>query len=93
MTTIVVTRADAVSGEMISLRDAKAKLSELADLAAKGVDVVIAKHGRPTARLTAARRKHKPVDLALLQNLTNAMPRQPEGAGKALRRLRDQARY
>ncbi|HJR13680.1 MAG TPA: type II toxin-antitoxin system prevent-host-death family antitoxin [Rhodanobacteraceae bacterium] len=82
-----------MSNEMISLRDAKAKLSELADLAAEGVDVVIAKHGRPTARLTAARRKHKPVDLALLQNLTNAMPRQPEGAGNALRRLRGQARY
>lgn len=82
-----------MSNEMISLRDAKAKLSELADLAAEGVDVVIAKHGRPTARLTAARRKRKPVDLALLQNLTNAMPRQPEGAAKALRRLRDQARY
>lgn len=82
-----------MSEEMISLRDAKAKLSELADRAADGVDVVIAKHGRPTARLTAARGKRKRLDLSVLQSLTNGMPRQPEGAGKALRRLRGEARY
>lgn len=78
---------------MISLRDAKAKLSELADRAAGGEDVVIAKHGRPTARLTAARGKRKRLDLALLQSLTNSLPRQSRSGGKALRQLRDQARY
>lgn len=82
-----------MSEGMVSLRDAKAKLSELADRAAGGEDVVIAKHGRPTARLTAARGKRKRLDLALLQSLTNSMPRQAQSAGKALRQLRDQARY
>lgn len=83
----------AVNEETISLRDAKARLSELAELAASGVDVVIAKHGRPTARLTAARGKRKRVDLARLQALVRAMPKQPEGAGETLRRLREAARY
>lgn len=79
--------------EVVSLRDAKARLSELAERAAGGVDVVIAKHGRPTARLTAARAERKRVDAALLCALTDAMPRQREGAGRALRRMRAAARY
>ena len=41
-----------MNDEIVSLREAKAQLSELAERAANGVDVVIAKHGRPTARLT-----------------------------------------
>lgn len=83
----------AVNEETISLRDAKARLSELAERAAAGVDVVIAKHGRPTARLTAARGKRKRVNLAHLQALVRTMPKQTEGAGEALRRLREAARY
>lgn len=79
--------------EIISLRDAKARLSELAERAARGVDVVIAKHGRPAARLTAAHHKRKRVELASLQALVKAMPKQREGAGRALRRLREDTRY
>lgn len=75
------------------MRDAKARLSELAELAAVGTDVVIAKHGRPTARLTAAHTARKPVSLARLRALTGGMPRQKEGGGRALRRLRDSERY
>lgn len=79
--------------QTVSLRDAKARLSELAERAAAGTDIVIAKHGRPAARLTAVRGARKPVDLAQLKALVRTMPRQPEGAGRLLRRLRDQARY
>lgn len=82
-----------MSEEIIPLREAKAHLSELAERAANGIDVVIAKHGRPAARLTAAYGKRKRVDLSLLQELTSGTPLQPEGAGHALRRLRDSARY
>lgn len=82
-----------MSEEIISLRDAKAHLSELAERAASGVDVVISKHGRPAARLTAAHAKRKRVSLATLQELTTGTPLQSEGAGRALRRLRDSARY
>ncbi len=77
----------------IPLRDAKAHLSELAERAASGAEMEITKHGRPVARLVAARRARKPVDLARLQALTDTMPFQREGAGRALRRLRGQARY
>jgi prevent-host-death family protein len=82
-----------MNDEIVSLREAKAQLSELTERAANGVDVVIAKHGRPAARLTAARSARKRVDLAALRNLTGAQPRQSESAGRAVRRLRDAARY
>ncbi|MGH8152627.1 MAG: type II toxin-antitoxin system Phd/YefM family antitoxin [Rhodanobacteraceae bacterium] len=75
------------------MREAKARLSELAERAADGADIVIAKHGRPTARLTAARRGRKRVDLHTLQELTRAIPRQTETAARVLRRLRDSERY
>ena len=37
----------------INLYDAKTKLSELVDRAAAGEEIVIARHGRPVARLVA----------------------------------------
>lgn len=79
--------------EVVSIREAKAQLSELAARAARGVDIVIAKHGRPEARLVAARRARKPIDLAVLRALVRAMPRQPQPAARVLRTLRDQSRY
>lgn len=36
-----------------SLRDAKARLSELIDQAARGEDIVITRRGRPVARLSS----------------------------------------
>lgn len=77
----------------VSLRDAKAHLSELVERATGGEDITIAKHGKPTVRLTAARDARKPVDLARLRALVQGMAKQPEGAGRAMRRLRDDARY
>ncbi|HEX5960385.1 MAG TPA: type II toxin-antitoxin system prevent-host-death family antitoxin [Rhodanobacteraceae bacterium] len=82
-----------MTDQTVSVREAKARLSELAERAADGVDIVIAKHGRPAARLTTVRRTRKPVDLEKLQALTRAMPTQPENASLAIRRMRDQSRY
>lgn len=82
-----------MSEQTVSLRNAKARLSELAERAAAGNDIVIVKHGRPAARLTAAPRQRKPVDLDRLRALVRDTPRQPEGAARALRRLRGAARY
>lgn len=81
-----------MNARTVSLKDAKARLSELSERAAAGTDMVIVKHGQPVTRLTAAQRRRKPMDLAQLRTLTATMPRQPEGAGRALRRLRDRAR-
>lgn len=79
--------------DIVTLRNAKARLSELTERAAAGETIVIAKHGKPVARLSAPVTERKPVNLAALRKLTQAMPRQPEGAGRFLRRLRDRSRY
>lgn len=39
--------------ETVNIDEAKTQLSELADLAASGTDVVIARAGKPVARLTS----------------------------------------
>lgn len=80
-----------MSATTVSLAYAKARLSELSDLAASGQDVIITKHGKPVAQLSRAERARKPVDLAALRQLTDAMPAQSETAGDFMRRLRDEA--
>jgi antitoxin (DNA-binding transcriptional repressor) of toxin-antitoxin stability system len=77
----------------ISLADAKARLSEITALAASGETIIITKRGKPLAQLSRAQTPRKPVDLAALQRLTNAMPPQTEDAADFVRRLRDEARY
>lgn len=79
--------------QIISIRDAKAHLSQLIEGITQGQEVVITKHGKPAARLGPVGKPRKPVDLDRLRALTDGAAQQPEGAGQALRRLRDQARY
>ena len=43
-----------MESKTVSLRDARVRLGELTELATAGTDVVIARRGRPMARLTAA---------------------------------------
>lgn len=80
-------------GTHISLAEAKARLSEITELAASGETVIITKRGRAVARLSKAQAPRKPVDLARLQQLTRSMPRQSEDGDSFIRRLRDEARY
>lgn len=82
-----------MSQQMVSIREAKAHLSDLAERASQGTPVVIAKHGKPTARLVPAHPPRKPIELAQLQALTRNAKRQPETASRTIRRLRDQTRY
>lgn len=82
-----------MSEHVVTLRDAKAHLSALSDDAASGEDVVISKHGRPVARLTAAKAPRQPVNLVQLQALTQKMPPQQESAGHFMRDVRDDSRY
>jgi prevent-host-death family protein len=42
-------------GKQINIYEAKTRLSQLVDLAAKGEDIIIARAGRPVARLVAWR--------------------------------------
>jgi antitoxin (DNA-binding transcriptional repressor) of toxin-antitoxin stability system len=75
------------------MADAKARLSELADIAAAGETVVITKRGKPAVQLTRPETPRSPVDLAALRQLTSKLPLQSEDAGSFTRRLRDETRY
>lgn len=77
----------------VSLADAKAHLSELVDRAIEGETVCITRRGKPVARLIAADTLRQPVNIAELQRVTSAMPRQHESAGDMVRRMRDEERY
>lgn len=78
---------------VVSLADAKARLSELTELAAAGEEVIITKRGKPVVRLSSARATPGPVDLEALRALTSNQPPQPQSAGEFLRRLRELDRY
>ena len=53
--------------EIVNLYDAKTSLSQLVDRAAAGEEIVIAKSGRPMARLVPLRRRTAPRPLGLLR--------------------------
>ncbi len=82
-----------MDSKTVSLADAKAHLSELTELAARGETVFITKRGKFVARVSRPEPPRKPVDMATLRRLTDAMPLQTEEAGGFMRRLRDGARY
>jgi prevent-host-death family protein len=77
----------------VNLAEAKAHLSELVELASEGEAVQILRRGKPIAQLVAVERERKPIDLAMLQNLTAKMPYQEQSAGDFIRELRDSDRY
>jgi prevent-host-death family protein len=77
----------------INLADAKAHLSELIDRVEAGDLIDITRRGKPVARLSAVARPRKPIDAALLQSLTEAMPPQSQNAADLVRSMRDGDRY
>jgi prevent-host-death family protein len=77
----------------VNLADAKAHLSELVDRVEAGDSIDITRRGKPVARLTAAARSRKRVDLAALQALTAAMPARAQDAAGLVRSMRDGDRY
>ena len=83
----------AVEEKTVTLADAKARLSELTELAASGESVIIAKRGRPVARMSRPERPRRPIDLEALRRLTASMPAQAEQAAEFIRRMREDARY
>ena len=62
----------------VNVADAKARVSELVNRAAK---------------LVAAEEPKRPIDLAALRELTAAMPRQAQSAGAFTREMREEDRY
>jgi len=82
-----------MSERIVSLADAKARLSELADMAARGETVIITKRGKPVLQLSRIGKPRKPIDVEALRRLTAGMAMQPESSAEFMRRLRDQARH
>ena len=77
----------------VNLADAKAHFSELIEEAAAGNPVCITRRGKPVAQIIAAEQPRKPIDVAALRAMTDAMPMQPESAGDFIRRMRDKVRF
>ena len=73
----------------ITLADAKAHLSALVDRVVAGELIDITRRGKLVARLTAVAQPRKRSDIAMLQALTAAMPRQTEDAADLVRSMRD----
>ena len=53
--------------QTVNIYEAKTQLSKLVDLAASGTDVVIARAGKPVARLTALKEEKRPLVYGLLE--------------------------
>ena len=53
--------------QTVNIYDAKTQLSKLVDLASSGTDVVIARAGKPVARLTSLKEEKRPLVFGLLE--------------------------
>ena len=51
----------------VNIYEAKTQLSKLVDQAAQGEDVIIARNGKPVARLTTLRAEKLPLRMGLLE--------------------------
>lgn len=77
----------------VSLTSARARLSELLDRVEAGGSVDITRRGKPVARIIAAARARKRVDVAMLRSLTSMMPPRTKGADEPVRSMRDDDRF
>ena len=75
--------------DAVNLAEAKAHLSELVDRVEAGDSIEITRRGKPVARLTAAAKRRKAIDPAVLQSLTATMPLQSQCAADLVRSMRD----
>jgi prevent-host-death family protein len=90
--------SDQISGQEhplkhVSLVDAKAHLSDLVTQAAQGEIVTITRRGKPVAQIGPATLPRKAIEIARLQAVSRATPRQAEDSAALLRRMRDESRY
>lgn len=73
----------------VNLAQAKAHLSELLDRVEGGEEVVITRHGRPVAHLSATSRPKRP--LRSLAGFRSRMPRWRGASARLLREIRDES--
>ena len=77
----------------VSLVEAKAHLSELLDKVEGGETVVITRHGKPVANITAAVQPKQPIPLKELAELRATTPARKGSSAVALRKMRNDERY
>jgi prevent-host-death family protein len=53
--------------QTVNIYEAKTTLSKLVDLASTGTDVVIARAGKPVARLTSLKKSKRPIQFGALK--------------------------
>lgn len=74
----------------VNLAHAKANLSELIDKVESGEGVIITRHGKPVARLSAIEQPKKPIPSLAAFRAT--LPRRRTSSLKLLRQMRDEQR-
>ncbi|NWO05993.1 MAG: type II toxin-antitoxin system prevent-host-death family antitoxin [Alteromonadaceae bacterium] len=74
-----------------NVRETREKLSNLLDAVECGEEIVILRHGKPAARLTAP--QAQPVSFPDRSQLRESLPASPETSGQAVRNLRDEERF
>ncbi|MBF0267514.1 MAG: type II toxin-antitoxin system Phd/YefM family antitoxin [Alphaproteobacteria bacterium] len=75
----------------VTLVEAKAHLSELLDRVESGEEVMITRHGKPSAKLVApAHKKLKPIDFKKLAELRASQPPWSTPSVEIIRQLRDE---
>jgi prevent-host-death family protein len=77
----------------VSLVEAKAHLSELLDKVEGGETVIITRHGKPVANITAAAQPRRPIPIKELAEFRARMPRWRKSSAVLLREMRDEERY
>jgi prevent-host-death family protein len=79
--------------ETISLADAKAQLSRVIDKVEAGEEIVITRHGRAVARVTAVEQPRKPIDFEGLAETRKKLPPWRKPSAELIREMRDDERY
>lgn len=77
--------------QTINVRETREKLSNLLDAVAAGEEIVILRHGKPAARLTAA--LPEKIQFPDRSELRDSLPPSQESSAQAIRNIRDNERY
>jgi len=77
----------------VNVVEAKAHLSELLDKVENGETVVITRHGKPVANVTAAAQPKESIPFERLRSFRATMPRRRGSSAAAIRKMRDEERY
>ncbi|MGH6872545.1 MAG: type II toxin-antitoxin system Phd/YefM family antitoxin [Rhizomicrobium sp.] len=76
--------------DSVTLVEAKAQLSKLLDRVEAGEDIVITRHGKPIARVTAVATPKKAIDFKALEKFRDSMPPWRGSSATLLRKMRDE---